>query len=85
MKLRVTDFTAHGQSDFWSDAAQWPQSDAATSWVVVALRAGLTVDQVEFLAALPNATAAVATKSMLVIEHGDKVAQQLTAGKETPR
>ncbi|MGA8740874.1 MAG: two-component regulator propeller domain-containing protein [Terracidiphilus sp.] len=83
-EIRVTDFTAHGQSDFWSDSAQWPQSDEATSWVVVALRAGLTVDQVEFLAALPNATAAVATKSVLVIEHGDAVAQQLTAGKEIP-
>ncbi len=83
-QTRMTDFTAHGQSVFWSDAAEWPPVDEAPPWAVVAQRAGLTMDQVQILAALPNAGAAVATKSMLVVEHGGTVAQRLNAGDQIP-
>lgn len=83
-QIRVSDFTAQGQGDFWSDAAEWPPVDQVAPWAVVGQRSGFALDQVQFLAALPRGDAAVATKNILVIERGGTVAQRLSAGGQIP-
>ena len=81
---RTIGFTARGLTAFWSDTAEWSNGDETPPWAVVAQRAGLAMDQVQFLAALSRSEQAVATNSTLVLERNGSVVQRFGTGSEIP-
>jgi ligand-binding sensor domain-containing protein len=80
---RVLAVTASGGAGFWVET---PQADekATSTWMRGVEQAGLEADLIEFRAALEDGQTAVASKSLLLLMRGDRVLQQLSAGKELP-
>jgi ligand-binding sensor domain-containing protein/signal transduction histidine kinase len=75
--------TASGGSGFWVETSQGDES-ASGSWKHSTEQAGLAQDVVEFRAALSGGQMAFASKSLLLVMHGDHVLQRLSAGKDLP-
>jgi ligand-binding sensor domain-containing protein/signal transduction histidine kinase len=67
----------------WADA--WQTVDTTIgAWKRSVGQAGLQPDQIDFTADLPEGSKAFASKTLLVVERGDRVLQRLAAGRNLP-
>jgi signal transduction histidine kinase/ligand-binding sensor domain-containing protein len=71
-----------GSSAFLSDST--PRAGAASLWKRIEEQTGLQRDSVEFETALGQDQRVFASRSLLVVVHGDRVVTQLRSGKDLP-
>jgi ligand-binding sensor domain-containing protein len=83
-KTPMTGFTARGFGGIWTGAEEWvPQGRSALSGEMAA-RAGLSMEDVVAIAALPGDETAVASKTTLAVMRGSNVVERLKVGEELP-
>jgi ligand-binding sensor domain-containing protein len=82
-RTKVLAANASGASSFWVETSKLDET-ASDTWKQSVEQAGLTQDLIDFRAALGDGQTAFAGKSLLLVMRGDRILQQLSAGKDLP-